>query len=77
VLRRNGKPLGEVYTEHHVGHREPYLLKHIQPRYKQSGNRQRTDDDVVTIMEVQAMKPSNGKVSEGLSGSKNVACMER
>ena len=42
-----------------------------QPRHKQSGNRQRTDDDMVTIMEVQAMKPSNGKVSEGLC-AKNV-----
>jgi len=77
VLRRNGRPLGEVYTEHHAGHRELYLLKHIQPRKKQSGNRQRADDDVFYVTEVQAKKPTKGKVSEGLSGSKNVACMER
>ena len=42
-----------------------------------SGNRQRADDDVFNVTEVQAKKPSNGKVLEDLSGSENVACMER
>ncbi|WP_205700024.1 hypothetical protein, partial [Cohnella luojiensis] len=32
VLRRNGRPPGEVYTENHAGHRETHLLKQIEPR---------------------------------------------
>ena len=32
---------------------------------------------MVNVTEVRAKKPSNGKVSEGLSGSENVACMDK
>ena len=68
-----------MYTEHHAGHREPYLLKHIQPRHSVSGNRRRADDDVFNVTEVQAKKPlywqgfggSAGVQERGMYGKMN------
>lgn len=41
------------------------------------GNEQRTDDNMFNVTEVNTKGIATGEILEGLSGSKDVACMKR